>query len=450
MLHYAFAIVILCNVASSTASTVPALLWSSEKSTSNLPEVKVHEAVSSEDFHSLFLEPFLKSKTESAVVFLQSKLHVDDFTKYADVYSVESDGGSFKHTKRLMEDNFSLEVPHVLDPNLAVEKLKSSYEGIVYTASCLQDVENLNLDDQKPFLLIIQLSPINKDDQESTISQNDESIGAIIDHLEKRNIKYSALFTGLSQGDDLKADADVHANRHLLETAVPSANGTFMNASNGQIYVYLREAYFCLMNSSDSKNCALNFTMLPTELTADKSTRDNNTATVVLDFPKAGDGSMYNLQVIFSVQNHPDRWVITSVALNLTSEHEKGFNSSLENATLSSGTMDFTLPFPYSFHCTDMVMYIDALHDKSVAAYKGSYVGLKGFQMQPFNLQGNYFFHPQDCVPYFTTPIWMFLFSSAFLLAILYFGVIMILNLSIMDRYDDPKGKTITVNQGAE
>lgn len=71
-----------------------------------------------------------------------------------------------------MEDNLSLEVPRVKDPHLAVEKLKSSYEGVVHTASCLHDVENLNLDDQKPFLLIIQLSPINKDDQESTIRQN--------------------------------------------------------------------------------------------------------------------------------------------------------------------------------------------------------------------------------------------------------------------------------------
>lgn len=28
-----------------------------------------------------------------------------------------------------------------------------------------------------------------------------------------------------------------------------------------------------------------------------------------------------------------------------------------------------------------MVMHIDDLHDKSVAAYKGSYVGLRGFQV---------------------------------------------------------------------
>lgn len=71
-------------------------------------------------------------------------------------------------------------------------------------------------------------------------------------------------------------------------------------------------------------------------------------------------------------------------------------------------------------------------------------------QVQPFNIQKNRFFDAQDCVPYFTTAIWMFLFSALFLISILIFGVLMVLSLSTMDKYDDPKGKTISVAQGTD
>ncbi|ESO94938.1 hypothetical protein LOTGIDRAFT_144791, partial [Lottia gigantea] len=56
------------------------------------------------------------------------------------------------------------------------------------------------------------------------------------------------------------------------------------------------------------------------------------------------------------------------------------------------------------------------------------------------------FGHAWDCVTFFSTAIWMALFYGLIFIAILYYGMYMMFNLSTMDRFDDPKGKTITVN----
>ena len=73
------------------------------------------------------------------------------------------------------------------------------------------------------------------------------------------------------------------------------------------------------------------------------------------------------------------------------------------------------------------------------------------FQIQPFFDSDNSS-HAQfsgdvwDCVPFFTIPIWMGIISTVLLMIILFFGLTMITNITTMDRFDDPKGKTITIN----
>ena len=71
-------------------------------------------------------------------------------------------------------------------------------------------------------------------------------------------------------------------------------------------------------------------------------------------------------------------------------------------------------------------------------------------QFQPFMVQRNSFFDSVDCVPFFTLGILMGLVPTVLLLAILLGGTYMLLGLSIMDKYDDPKGKTISVAVGSD
>ena len=62
------------------------------------------------------------------------------------------------------------------------------------------------------------------------------------------------------------------------------------------------------------------------------------------------------------------------------------------------------------------------------------------------NIKDDKFSYGDDCVGVFTIPIWMGLVVSLILTLILAFGVVMMMTITTQERFDDPKGKGITVN----
>ncbi|CAI6368050.1 unnamed protein product [Macrosiphum euphorbiae] len=69
------------------------------------------------------------------------------------------------------------------------------------------------------------------------------------------------------------------------------------------------------------------------------------------------------------------------------------------------------------------------------------------FQVQPWLTSENpKFSDPQEQNSFFTPPILAGLFVTAIMLFIVTWGITMIMDIKTMDRFDDPKGKTITIN----
>ncbi len=68
------------------------------------------------------------------------------------------------------------------------------------------------------------------------------------------------------------------------------------------------------------------------------------------------------------------------------------------------------------------------------------------FQVEAFTIRNKKFSTPYDCVGFFSVGIWSGLIAIMFLTIIMAFGIVMLANINTMDRFDDPKGKTITVN----
>lgn len=70
-------------------------------------------------------------------------------------------------------------------------------------------------------------------------------------------------------------------------------------------------------------------------------------------------------------------------------------------------------------------------------------------QIQGFGLDKNpgNFSYASDCAGFFSPGIWMGLLTTLLLLLIFVYGLHMIMNLNTMDRFDDPKGPTISVPQ---
>lgn len=69
-------------------------------------------------------------------------------------------------------------------------------------------------------------------------------------------------------------------------------------------------------------------------------------------------------------------------------------------------------------------------------------------QIQGFRLGNSTdFSYASDCSGFFSIGIWMGLVTTLIMLLILVYGLHMITHITTMDRFDDPKGPTISVPQ---
>lgn len=62
-------------------------------------------------------------------------------------------------------------------------------------------------------------------------------------------------------------------------------------------------------------------------------------------------------------------------------------------------------------------------------------------------MSGGRFSYASDCAGFFSSGIWMGLVTSLLMVLVLTYGLHMIMQLRTMDRFDDPKGPTISVPQ---
>jgi V-type H+-transporting ATPase S1 subunit len=93
-------------------------------------------------------------------------------------------------------------------------------------------------------------------------------------------------------------------------------------------------------------------------------------------------------------------------------------------------------PVTFSYHCS------------SKTVFKGTNVTLtlENFQVQPYTKNIVAFGDAYNCELFFTPPIWSGIFVTSILALIMIWGLVMIMDIRTMDQFDDPKGKTITVN----
>lgn len=96
----------------------------------------------------------------------------------------------------------------------------------------------------------------------------------------------------------------------------------------------------------------------------------------------------------------------------------------------------------YSFGCVDLVI--------KNSKRETDLIRLSEFQFQPnFEPMSEPFAfsdYVSDCTGFFSAPIWGALFVVILLVSILSWGLYMMMDIRTMDRFDDPKGKTIVIN----
>ncbi|KAG7200880.1 hypothetical protein KM043_003243 [Ampulex compressa] len=113
----------------------------------------------------------------------------------------------------------------------------------------------------------------------------------------------------------------------------------------------------------------------------------------------------------------------------LTAINYKPDNTS-SNLLVSKSNIVF--PYGFSYHCAQKMMFRkDAIH-----------LNITNLQVQ---INGTSFGDAYDCVGFTSIPIWTGIFVTSILAVIMIWALTMIIDIRTMDRFDDPKGKTITI-----
>lgn len=112
----------------------------------------------------------------------------------------------------------------------------------------------------------------------------------------------------------------------------------------------------------------------------------------------------------------------------------------------------FAVPRGVAYACNSSIYNSYTVNATSLIGFEGSVFQFLSVQVQPYNvtfttsLSNNPFFSSTyNCEGYFTFPSWMGVFIVLLLLLILYLSTIFIFSMQTIDRFDDPRGQTINV-----
>ncbi|XP_028401034.1 V-type proton ATPase subunit S1-like [Dendronephthya gigantea] len=419
---------------------VPLLIWST-KSVDVDDEILEGHTLNYEDVQVKYLDK-LKEQSKTICLFVQDKLSIDDFAATPSV--------DLKHLKDVLHSSpTSIVLPSVSlkqdfsekGKNKLVEYLKKNSHGAVIPLTA-QDITDFpkkikSLPTDEPTVIIVHLpKAANGENSMRNLQPSDEIIGQVSDILSGHFPDYIALLTADMPRDDIRsgmADARQVSVAHTRERRssaddskddsnmkVPcNYTGVLVNG-NGTL-LYIKSIFLSWgKNSNDSFENTSSKVISPTISNGQR-----------LSF-NLGKDVFKKSDVIMSVNFNKTgvRWWCGSIEINGTADGE-AFNASYDCSNIWA-------PFDRSFACQLWLNYSDGSFE--------NYLNLSAIQLQPSGSKNYTFYNSVDCVGFFTPVIWMGLISVGVLVAILYGGMLALLSIKSMDRFDNPKDPSVVIN----
>ncbi|XP_013887832.1 V-type proton ATPase subunit S1 [Austrofundulus limnaeus] len=420
----------------SGTAQVPVLLWSTDSFPGLAPPSAGH--MTSMQELSLYLSSVFGSGSHNVLLFLQDKLSKDDFTVFGGVFGNKQDS-TFKNLQAAMQSSSSSVTVPALEwagPS-AIPSLLQEQLGVSPLPVDAETLSHLSLPTSANSLLLISLPYCSSSPKScrEVLNHNDEIIGKVVSFLKAKHVPYTAIYTGLQPSRVISEASVSHqqVGRSLLQTAGPvPAPIMFLNGSSVCIMLWAQNLY---ISTSGGAVWVDLFTESP-DLTG--SMCNDQSSLLVLTY-----ASGYRLSFAMTRQFYPvsaRHWfTLDSVQLQI-------------NGTSQSfiGRSNIYAPAEYSFHCGSVSSFHDALlvPNTTTDQTQDWRLNFIDFQIQGFSLSnGTTFSYASDCAGFFSAGIWMGLLSSLLMLLILVYGLHMILQVNTMDRFDDPKGPSISVPQ---
>ncbi|XP_047518320.1 V-type proton ATPase subunit S1 [Pieris napi] len=381
---------LLCIPSSLASVSVPVLLWGDLAG----PSMKSNPLgeVSQSEFEDI-LNNELKDD-QFTVVFIDESLSVEDFSRK------NSEGKtSFPYLKSNIAE--ALYLPAVENVLEVFHKYSdSNADHVTLTENGLSaEIEKENV----KYLFINLRDAREGESRADMLLRHNDFIEAMVSKLQEQYDKVAAIYTG-------EFPSWTIPESHLrTRRATP---GVFYSTALNGLRFYARDIIIT------SKAGEFNLTGLSGGTT-------NFNETVMQATLNFSNGSL-----ILNFESKLGYWFLDSITYNG------------EELTTNS---DVYAILGFSYRCGQTASF-SKLNDTEQTT-----VIFRDLKVQPFFKETNSSDTPQfgdsfNCVGFFSVPIWSGLFVTFVMLAITFYGIMMMLDIRTMDRFDDPKGKTITIN----
>lgn len=384
-------------IASSHCDKVPVFLWGT-KTTIHTPALKTHD---SENFDN-FLH---KQQSDDAVtvVFYENILSTQDLTQCK-----TKDGKTcFEYLNSIKPSSY---LPSVENP---IETLERYNEGNQLSTHLNTDGSfNLDFNDveKKDTIFVSMADSHENEDPADIFSRHD---GVIRKFVEKLSTKFAVV--GIYTGNHApvvhslhKRDVGNTTNILISKQADLENPKTF---KNDRLLMYFTRLYST--TSEGTKN--------EIDITSMTVGTDSTPTSIKVELSAPND------KLSFEINEHANTYYVENAVFNTKAmRHEQ-----------------IAVNLPFSFHCGPGVVFRSKDSDQIVV--------WSGVQFEPqFNrtsFNGSYFSESWDCVGFTSGGVWMGLVITFLLISILSCGFAWMFDIKTMDRFDDPKGKTITVTE---
>ncbi|XP_029362541.1 V-type proton ATPase subunit S1-like [Echeneis naucrates] len=421
--------------AGSSAAQVPLLLWSSDGLPPLATSAEGH--VTSIDQLTAYLTAALGSGPHTVLLFLQDKLSKDDFTVFGGVFGNKQDGAFQNLEAALRSSSSSVTLPALeWSGSSAVLPLLQEKLGVSPLLVDADTLSHLSINTSVSNLLLINLpycSGSHKSCKE-VLHNNDQIIGKVLSIMKSQNILYTAIYTGIQPSRVISEMSvpEQSVGRSLLQEAVTNASMPIIYRVSGSPCIMLWAEHIILTLSPSGPGIDL----AKETASVEGSMCNGSYSLLHLNYSSGITLSFAMSQRLYPVSAR-NWFTLDSVQLQVN------------DSTVSfTGRRGIYAPAEYSFHCQTVRNYQDGLLVPDPKTPSQWRLDFEDFQIQGFGLaNGTNFSYASDCAGFFTPGIWMGLLTSLLMLFIFVYGLHMIMQLNTMDRFDDPKGPSISVPQ---
>lgn len=385
------------------------------------------------------LSPSLDQKL--IAVFMQDELSVEDF-KSGDLAEVRSLAN--------MDNDGTFYAPSIRNPSNLPASLNAAGYKLVNVKSH-RDLPTSLVTEKTVLVVELPATQLGASRSEN-LQLNSGAIREVYEALKATEPDVVGILTAKKNS---QLQLDESRRRITRQVKVTTLNSTssfqFYNMSN---LVYLNFENAPMLRIKDEVNNKWgNFSLNTTAtyiLDAANDTLALAPVTVTLTYPgqpdsTGGDASLDNADLKLGFNLWNGYWVLKSV--NITFKATVG-QTKFDETDFPLTPYDITTPYGFCYHCSPKLslatgMKVSADSNKNVTSR--IFFETNGFQLQPYKIKNWQFGNWYDCQGFFTAGIWAAILIGLVLAMMLAWAISMLADVKAPDRFDDPKGKTITV-----